>query len=332
MTDIIFDDDLLEELFKDDDGKENSASHVAATPQHQTHPPGATYQHQASGSFSGSAAPAYKYCGSAVYATGSGANAVQTGVNVNMQGRPYQARAPAQHCAERTVGGRYNCNISSRHGDCRPPVQNCTNGTSLVPYTATSTPAWQNQVIQCSANTRKYSVGSNFRPKVEGVRTTQAVPAAKSPWPSTQAAASFQRNSMNHNPNGWQTATFQPSSRPQAIQQSAPNNAFNSSVPANVNMAHPRLSGVFACPLPQTKRCPPSCNSSRPIHFRKFMRTVWHNRAHGGIWCSNGWSDASTTAAASSTASKSAKHRINHVRQTLCRPFYHPSSEQCICE
>lgn len=128
MTDFIFDDDLLEELLQDDDGKENSASHVAATPQQQTHPPGAAHQHQAS-RYDGNYAPAYNYGGPGVNATGSGANAVQSGVNVNMQVRPCQARAPAQHCAQPLGGAQYNFGFSSRHGDCRLPVQTSSNGT-----------------------------------------------------------------------------------------------------------------------------------------------------------------------------------------------------------
>lgn len=69
----------------------------------------------------------------------------------------------------------------------------------------------------------------------------------------------------------------------------------------------------------------------RFLRFREFMRTVWHTRGQGRIYCSNqhGWGTAST-ASTSTTATKSGKHGTNDVRQTLARSLQHASSDQCV--
>ena len=153
MADFIFDDALIEELFRDGEEKENSAAHVKGPQGQQWLPPPAAHLRPAPAHFPIHNVQGHPVRASEAHVPGSGVHRVQSISSVSAQGRADQIAVDMSRAIQNgdapLHGHNDVCGDASRHGDYKPMAQ--TSRTNAGITGSTRAPAWQQQAVQATA-------------------------------------------------------------------------------------------------------------------------------------------------------------------------------------
>eukprot|EP00892_Ulva_mutabilis_P006080 jgi/Ulvmu1/3844/UM018_0060.1 len=198
MADFVIDDDLLQELFSDEDGKENPATCVK---QHHRQPLPSAASHAPRGPVYVQQNAAYdnKFRGITPPAAGSRVRQVRNDASVSARGRADQLSTAVPgfaHNVSVRPFSHHNFNDgASRQGDCKPVGDISTHRTP----TGLQAPVWHQQVARphtiLPAQTTQIPARHDLGVNMAGMSCSVAAPSpARGPsWPSIQTATNAQQ-------------------------------------------------------------------------------------------------------------------------------------------